>query len=173
MKAAYLLFALVFALAGCSSSTLLEAIEKTGRESVEVLIQDDNDEIVVFLSEDYEGHSKISLDDFSLENGRYEYDTNGEFAKNVDLTEKNEFVKVSRVGVSSNAVIWGSVFNYPDVAKMSYTLLDDKENVLYESNVDVNEQNIMLQKLPNGIYEEVEYIQYQILDEEENIIIEG
>ncbi|WP_138420881.1 hypothetical protein [Aquibacillus sediminis] len=172
MKLIYSSLIFILILGGCSSSTLHEAIQKTDRENVKILVQDDSDNIVVFLNEDYTGQPMMSLNTFSEKNGSYSYNFNGEYSKNVDLKGKYEFVRASQVGNSSNSVIWGGIFNYPDADIVTYSLSDEKGNTLYESSVGLNEENIVFQQLPHNIYEKSEEFHYKVLNNECNVIIE-
>ena len=42
----------------------LDAIEKNDSKNVEILLQDDTDNVVLFLSEDYTGQPMLSLNTF-------------------------------------------------------------------------------------------------------------
>lgn len=174
MRFLYLLLILIITLiTGCSSTSLLDAIEKEGRINVEILFQDNIDKVVIFLNEDYTGQPMLSLNTYSMENSRYRYESGtGEHAQNIDLKNEYEIVNVTAVGNSSIGAIWGGVFNYPNATTVSYILKNDKDKEIYNSEVKISENNIVYDKLPVGIYEQADSIHYKILDKENNVIVE-
>lgn len=174
MKLFYPLFIILFfSLGGCSSPTLLDAIEKNGSENVEILFQDDDDQIVLFLNEDFTGQPMLSLNTYTKENSRYNYDSGtGEHAQGIDLSKEYEIIRVTSVGRSSIGAVWGGVFNYPNAETVNYTLEDEEGNVLYNSSLQITETNIVYEKIPQDVYEQTHSIRYKILDDEENVIVE-
>lgn len=160
-------------LTGCSSTSLLDAIEKEGRGNVEILFQDDIDKVVIFLNESDTGQPMLSLNTFTMEGSRYSYDSGtGEHAQNVDIKNQYEIIKVTPVGHSSIIALWGGVFNFPNATTVSYVLKDDEDNEIYHSEVKIAENNIVYEKLPDGVYEQTVSFHYKILDKENNIIVE-
>jgi hypothetical protein len=171
-KLIYLCF-LLFILGGCSSATLLDAIEKKRDQNVEILYQDEVDKVVLFLTEDFTGQPMLSLNTFSKENSRYKYDAGtGEHGQSLDLSSEYEIVKVSSVGNSSIGAVWGYIYNYPNAETVSYTLEDAKGNVIYTSDVEISEENFVYEKLPVHIFEMTHSLKYKILDSENNVIAE-
>lgn len=169
----YPLILFVILLGGCSASTLDDAIKNSGRESVDILYQDDNDKIVLFLEKDFSGQPMLCLNVFTKVDSRYEYDAGtGEHAQNIDLSNKYEFVKATLVGNSSIGALWGGVFNYPNAKTVKYSLKDENENVIFTSSVEIIDKNIVYEKIPQEIYEKFETLQYEILDAENNVIVE-
>lgn len=167
-----LLILLLTLLAGCSYASLSDAIDKEGRINVEILLQDDRDKVVIFLSEDYTGQPMLSLNTFTKEDSRYRYNAGtGEFAQNIDITNQFEIIKVTPVGHSSIIAVWGGVFNYPNATTVSYVLKDVEDNEIYRSKVEITD-NIVYEKLPDGIYEQAESFHYKILDGKNNVIVE-
>jgi hypothetical protein len=151
----------------------LEAINKEDRGNVEILFQDDIDKVVLFLSEDYSGQPMLSLNSFTLDDSRYRYESGtGEHAQSIDLENQYEIIRVTKVGNSSIKALWGGVFNYPDATSVSYSLKDDEDNEIYNSKVNITENNIVYEKLPDGIYEQTYSLHYKILDEKNNVIVE-
>jgi len=65
MRKLIFITSMIIFLESCSSSTLLLAIELTGRENVSVLFQDDWDRIVIFSSKNRSGKEMISLNTFT------------------------------------------------------------------------------------------------------------
>lgn len=168
-----LLIILSITLGGCSSPTLMEAIEKNGSKSIEILFQDDTDNVVLFLNEDYTGQSMLSLNTFFKEHSGYKYDSGtGEHAQNVDLSNKYEIIRVTSVGKNLFGALWGGVFNYPKATTVSYSLKDEDGNAIYNSSVKITKTNIVYEKLPQDIYEQTHSLQYKILDEKDNVIVE-
>lgn len=87
------MFILLFILiTGCSSASLLEAIEKDGRGNVEILFQDHQDNVVIFLNEDFTGQPMLSLNTYSMKNSTYRYESSGEHAQNIDLNNQYEII---------------------------------------------------------------------------------
>ncbi|WP_217586113.1 hypothetical protein [Lentibacillus saliphilus] len=174
MRLFFLLFIiLAMTLGGCSSATLFDAIEKNGRENVEILFQDDTDNVVLFLSEDYAGNPMLSLNTFLKEKSGYKYDSGtGEHAQSLDLSNKYEIIKVTSVGRNSFGALWGGVFNYPNAKTVSYSLKDEDGNVIYNSNVKITKTNIVYEKLPQHLYEQTQSLHYKILDDKNNVIVE-
>ncbi|WP_088102859.1 hypothetical protein [Halalkalibacter urbisdiaboli] len=172
MKLIYLLLIIFIILGGCSSPTLIDAIGKK-TSIVEVLFEDDNDNVVLFLSEDYTGKPMLVLNTYTMENSRYKYNpgTGGD-AQSIDLSGKYEIVRVTSVGNSSFGALWGGVFNYPNAATVSYSLEDKNGNVLYTSNVEITETNIVYEKLSQEIYDKTATLHYKILDDKNNVIVE-
>ncbi|MDW0117221.1 hypothetical protein QTL97_09755 [Sporosarcina thermotolerans] len=166
-----LLILLLFVLAGCSSASLSDAIDKDGRINVEILFQDDIDKVVLFLNEDYSGQPMLSLNTFTKEDSRYIYNAGGEFAQNVNITNQFKIIKLTPVGHSSIIALWGGVFNYPNATTVSYVLKDDEDNEIYRSKVKITD-NIVYEKLPDGIYEQAKSFHYKILDGKNNVIVE-
>ncbi|MFC5602797.1 hypothetical protein [Sporosarcina koreensis] len=163
-----LLILLLTLLAGCSSASLLDAINKEGRINVEILFQDDIDKVVIFLNEDDAGQPMLSLNTFTKEDSRYRYNSGtGEHAQIVDLTNQYEIIKITPVGHSSIIALWGGVFNYPNATTVSYVLKDDEDNEIYSSEVKITD-NIVYEKLPDGIYEKAESFHYKTLDGNHN-----
>lgn len=173
LKKSISLFFVFILLVGCSYSSLEEAINEKGYKNVEVLFQDYTDKIVIFSSQNKSNETLLTMNTFSKNERKYKYETGtGEFSKNIDIEDKNEFLKVNQVANSSNAIVWGAVFNYGDAEKISYTLLDLNDNILHESTLVISENNIVTEKLAKGMYDKVEEIHYQVLDNAENVIAE-
>jgi hypothetical protein len=173
MKIIHSVILFVILLGGCSSSTLVDTIKKTGRENIEILYQDDNDKVVLFLDKDFTGQPMLCLNNFSKENSKYEYDAGtGESAHNIDLSSKYEFVTVTSVGNSTIGAIWGGIFNYPNANIVEYTLKDEDGNVIHNSSVEITDKNIVYVKLPQEIYAKFETLHYKILDDENKVIVE-
>lgn len=108
MRKLIFITSMIIFLESCSSSTLLLAIELTGRENVSVLFQDDWARIVIFSSKNRSGKEMISLNTFTkTKKGYYEYDAGGEHAVNVHPTIKDEFLTVTSVGNKTSKVFGG------------------------------------------------------------------
>ncbi|WP_223701654.1 hypothetical protein [Sutcliffiella deserti] len=164
---------LIFTLVGCSSPTLQEAIEKNHDQKVEILYQDDVDEVVLFMTEDYTGEPLLCLNTFTKENSGYKYNAGtGEHGQSVDLSSEYEIIKVSSVGDRSIGAIWGYFYDYPNAESVSYTLEDEQGNVIYTSDVEISEANSVYEKVPYAILEMTHNLYYQILDSENNVIVE-
>lgn len=160
-------------LGGCSSTTLMDAIEKNGSKNVEILFQDNTDNVVLFLNEDYTGQPILSLNTFIKENSRYKYDSGtGESSQRLDLSNEYEIINVTSFGNSSISALCGVVFNYPNANKVSYSLKDEDGNVIYNSSVNITRTNIVYEKLPLEIYEQTHSLHYKILDDKDNVIVE-
>ena len=164
-----LLILLITLLAGCSSASLLGAIEKEGYSNVQILFQDDTDHVVIFLNEGDSGQQFLSLNTYSMENSWYRYNGNGVFSQMVDISNKHENIRVNTVGNSSIVAIWGGVFNYPNATTVSYILKDKEGNEIYNSEVNI-ENNTVYEKLPASIYEQMESYYYKIIDGKNNVI---
>jgi hypothetical protein len=173
MRLIYLLLIIFIILGGCASPTLIDAIGKSGIENVEVLFEDDNDNVVLFLSEDYTGKPMLILNTYTMENSRYKYNSGtGGYAQSIDLSGKYEIVRVTSVGNSSFGALWGGVFNYPNADTVSYSLEDKNGNVLYTSSAEITETNIVYEKLPQDIYDKTDKLHYKISDDKNNVIVE-
>ena len=160
-----LLIILSLILGGCSSPTLLDAIEKNGSKNVDILFQDETNNVVLFLNEDYTGQPLLSLNIYTKEKSRYKYSSGtGEFAVQLDLSKENEIIKFTSVGNSSFGVLWGGVFNYPNATTVNYSLRDEDGNVIYHSSVKIT-KNIVYEKLPQDIFEKNHSLYYTILDD--------
>ena len=163
----------VILIGGCSASTLADAIEKTGREGIEILYKDDNDKVVLFLDKDFTGQPMLCLNTFTKVDSRYEYDAGtGEHAQNIDLPNKYEIVKITMVGNSSIGALWGGVFNYPNAKTVKYSLKDKDGNVILTSSVEITDKDIVYEKIPQEIYGKYETLHYEILDAENNLVVE-
>ena len=150
----------------------MDAIKKNGNINVEILFQDNIDNVVLFLNEDYTGQPVLSLNTFVEENSRYKYDSGtGEYSQNIDLNE-SEIINVSSVGNSSISALWGGVINYPNANTVSYSLKDEDGNVIYNSSVKISGTNIVYEKLSPDIYEQTHSLHYKILDDKGNVIVE-
>jgi hypothetical protein len=160
-------------LGGCSSTSLIDAIEKSGTQNVEILFQDDSDNVVLFLNEDDSGQPMLSLNTYSKDSSRFKYDSGtGEHAQRIELTDKYEIIRVTSVGRSSFGALWGGIFNYPNAVAVSYTLEDLNGNEIYKSQVELTETNIVYEKLPEEILEQMDSLHYKILDATGDIIVE-
>jgi hypothetical protein len=157
---------------GCSATKLEDAISSPDRGKVSILYQDDNNKIVIFSSKNAAGGEMISLNQFSKTGNVYEYDVNGEFAKNIDRDIQDDFLTVSSVGNSSMKVFWGYVFNYQGAETVKYSLENENGTTLYESTIRINKNHIVIEKLPKGIDDDVEKLRYQILDHNRKVLVE-
>lgn len=158
---------------GCSSPTLMDAIEKNGNRNTEILFQDTTDNVVLFLNEDYTGQPMLSLNTFIKENSGYKYDSGtGEYSHHIDLSNEYEIINVSLVGNSSISALWGGVFNYHNASTVGYSLKDEDGNLIYNSSVQITGTNIVYEKLPLDIYERTHSLHYKILDDKDNVIFE-
>ncbi|WNF35252.1 hypothetical protein RJD24_12330 [Bacillaceae bacterium IKA-2] len=167
-----ILIILTITLGGCSSPTLLDAIEKNGSRSVEILFQDEIDKVVIFLNEDFTGQPLLSLNTFFKENSRYKYDSGtGEYAQNINLSDEDEIIIVRSVGNSSFGAVWGYV-NYPNANTVIFSLEDEDGTVIYTSRIEITETNIVYEKLQLDIFEQTNSLYYKILDNEDNVIVE-
>lgn len=156
----------------CSSSTLLYAIEISGRENVNVLFQDDRDRIVIFSSKNVSGNEMVSLNTFTKTKKGYEYNLGGEFGVTMHSTIKYEFLTVSRVGHKTSKVFWGYVANYPNADHVNFILEGENHRVLYQPKVNIRENNIVIKKLPNEkSLENIKEFRYEILDEKGKVIV--
>lgn len=170
-KLIFITIMLIF-LGSCSSSTLLHAIEITGREKVNVFFQDDRDRIVIFTSKNRSGKEMVSLNTFTKTKKGYEYDAGGEFAVNFDPTIKNEFLTVSSVGHKTSKVFWGYVANYPNADHVNFILEGENHHVLYQSNVNIKKNIIVIKKLPNEkSLENIQEFRFEILDQKGKVIV--
>ncbi|MDR7071556.1 hypothetical protein [Fictibacillus barbaricus] len=159
-------------LLGCSATKLEDAISSPDLEKVSILYQDDNDEIVIFLSKNAAGGEMISLNKYTKTGNVYGYDVNGEFAVNIDRDIQDEFLTVSPVGNSSIKVFWGFVFNYQGAETVKYSLEDEAGNILYESSIRINKNHIVIEKLPKGIDSDKVTLRYQVLDHNGKVLVE-
>ena len=158
---------------GCSSPTLMDAIEKNGSKNVEILFQDNTDNVLLFLNKEYTGQPMLILNTFVKENSRYKYDSGtGEYSQGIDLSNEYEIINVTSVGNSSISALWGGVFNYPNANTVSYSLKDEDGKVIYNSSVKITGTNIVYEKLPLDIYEQTHSLHYKILDDKDNVIVE-
>ncbi|TFB13466.1 hypothetical protein E3U55_15955 [Filobacillus milosensis] len=141
--------------------------------NIKILYQDDVDEIVLFLTEDYTGQPMLCLNTFTKEDSSYKYDHGtGGHCQNLDLSNKYEIVNVTSVGNSSNSAVWGYLHNYPDAETVSYTLEDEKGNIIYSSEIEIAKENFIFEQLPVDIFERTHSHHYKVLDKESNTIIE-
>ncbi|QHS23708.1 hypothetical protein GWK91_12425 [Virgibacillus sp. MSP4-1] len=172
MRFIYSLLILVIFLGGCSSATLLDAIEESGRENTEILFKDNNDDVVIFLSEDYTGQPMLSLNTFSADDSRYEYNSgSGEHSSDIDTSKKFEKIRVTSVGNSSFGALWGAVF-LPNAETVNYSLEDGNGDVIYTSSIKISEKNIVYQKLSKDIYNNTKRLHYKILDDQNDVLVE-
>ncbi|MBS4177001.1 hypothetical protein [Lederbergia citrea] len=171
MKLIYPLI-LFMILGGCSSTTLIDVIEENGYENVEILFQDDNEKVVIFLHRNYLGQSLLSLNTFTLKNSRYKYESNGEYAQGIDLSSKHVILSVSSVGNSSFSALWGWVFSYPDASIVEYSFEDQNGKIICSSSVNLTKNNILYEKLPQNVYERIDILHYKIMDNEGKVIVE-
>jgi len=168
-----ILLILALMLVGCSSSTLLDAIKKSGHENVKILIQDESDKVVLFLSEDGTGQPMLVLNSFSKNGSAYHYDSGtGEYGQSIDVSNKYEIVTFSKVGNYSFGAVWGGVFNYPNATTVTYSLKDQHGDVIHQSNIKITDSNIVYEKISQDILKKIDSFQYKILDHNGDMIIE-
>ncbi|RFB11431.1 hypothetical protein DZB84_21125 [Bacillus sp. HNG] len=166
MKKFYLLFFMFVFLAGCSSSTLKDAIRKNGNMNVDVLFQDEYDKVVIFYNEDNTGQPFLSINTFSKDYLGYKYDSGtGEYTQGLNIT-------VSTVGNSEFGAFWGGVFDYPNAHSVRYILKDENENNIYESTINITEKDVVYEKLNHDIYNKIHSLHYQILDADGKVLYE-
>ncbi|MRG86016.1 hypothetical protein GH754_06685 [Salinibacillus xinjiangensis] len=159
-------------LGGCSPATLLDAIEESGREHTEILFEDNNDNVVIFLSEDYTGQPMLSINTFSVDDSGYKYNSgSGEHSSDIDTSKIFEKIRVTSVGNNSFGALWGTVF-LPNAETVNYSLEDENGDVIYTSSIEISEKNSVYQKLPEDIYDHTKRLHYKILDDHNDVLVE-
>ncbi|MFD2042947.1 hypothetical protein ACFSTA_01345 [Ornithinibacillus salinisoli] len=168
---------IVIIASGCSHSTLKEAINSSGlseHDEPEILFQNDDDGIVIFLTKDAEGSYIVCRSEYSLKNERYKVETSDPFTKKVDIVNRNEFLTVDLIEDGSDnpiRIVWGGVFHYPQAEKVEYMIKDKEGNSLHQNSTDINSKHIFLDKLPDHI-EDTDDITFQVLDNEGNVLFD-
>lgn len=161
-------------MSSCSSPTLLDAIEDEGHKNVDILLQEEGEHIVVFLSGDKEDNRMISLNTYQKKRNGYIYSANGEYAKNIDHKMKEDYVTVSTVGNTQTLVLWGYVLNIPNADTLAYTLSDEDGSSIFESKAKFNENFVVLEHIspdeidPNAFNQ----LSYKVLDKNGDVLIE-
>ncbi|TLS37039.1 hypothetical protein [Pseudalkalibacillus caeni] len=64
------------------------------------------------------------------------------------------------------------MFNYPNAKFVHYSLEDKSNNLLYTSTANINEKDVVYQKIPQDVSNSFQYLHYEILDSEGNVLVE-
>ncbi|MBC5636491.1 hypothetical protein H8S33_06600 [Ornithinibacillus sp. BX22] len=166
---------IVVVLVGCSSQTLYDAISKSefGKyDKPEILYQNDDVGVVIFLSKDSNGDFYIYRTTYELTKfNRYELDKTEMFTVAVDIGRKSEFVHLDTIGENTDEPInfvWGGIFHYPKAEHVTYKITDG-DGTLHENQVEINNKHIFVDLLPEE-FEDTYSITFDVIDRDGNVL---
>ncbi|SES65813.1 hypothetical protein SAMN05216389_101281 [Oceanobacillus limi] len=166
-----------FLVGGCSHATLLEAIEGSGlveHDKPEILYSDDEEGIVIFLAKDSEGNYRLCRGSYTVSNNRYNVESSGYYAKEVNIFGKSDFIAVDSIEDGSDKqkhIVWGGIFHYPKAEEVHYFVKDENGEELHQNKTVITSKHIFIDELPAHI-EEPHEVTYQVVDDEGNIIVD-
>ncbi|WP_047982802.1 hypothetical protein [Ornithinibacillus californiensis] len=167
---AILVFLILFTI-GCSSQTLHDAIN--GKyESPEILYQNDDVGVVIFLTKNNDGDYIICRSSYERNNfNRYVFDSNDDFSFPIDISNKSEFIYMDIIGEHTETplhMVWGGIFHYPSAKHVAYKV-QNNEGTVIQNEVDINKKHIFVDILAEGI-EESHSITFDVMDRDGNIL---
>lgn len=160
--------------AGCSSQTLYDAIssEYGKYDNPEILYQNDDVGIVIFLTKDSNGEFVICRTTYELTSfNRYELNTEDYFSVAVDIGRKYEFIHMDTIGKNSDTpinLVWGGVFHYPKAEQVTYKIQNDN-GTLHQNQIDINKKHIFVDVLSKELADTYS-ITFDVVDQDGNIL---
>jgi hypothetical protein len=169
------LFVVIF-LVGCAANTLQEAIMDSvyGKyDKPEILYQDDDEGIVIFLTKNEDGEYIICRSSYEKKGlERYVLDTSGDHSIPVELGKKSEFITLNSISGKSGDpfyVIWGGIFHYPGAKQVAYKIHSTEGTKILQNNVDINKKHVFVDVIEEQISDSYS-ITFDIVDKEGNVL---
>lgn len=176
MKRGLYLLLFLFFVTGCSSGTLEEAIMSSGfeHEQPDILYQNDEDGIVIFLTKNVDDEYMIVQSTYSKTFGNF-YKVNKERDDGVvvDISNPFEFISLDEIDGSDHSIhiVWGGVFRYPGAEEVHYSVIDEDGDKFYESTVEINSNHVFVDLLNHDLsLTGTEKLMYEVLDQEGNVL---